>query len=431
MRRLPLLALPALALLLSGAAATPAELPKPPPPVEPAKPAEPAKVAEPGKPAEPPKAAEPAKKPAEPEAPVVRWLTSRELSLLPRAAAVEKEGDRIKFSHKLHKGKAKADCVDCHQSVADSETAAGSVKMKEAGCFDGCHDPETEREGNCGMCHTDEKNPSATFAPGPEELIFDHKAHLGRKDAEGNEIECKSCHPDAAKSTNVADDNLPKMELCETCHQAEVDRLACKACHERLPELAEKPMGEAIHKAGFFQMHAAWATGNGQLCVQCHEQHFCADCHERTGPMPPATMNPGAVERTFIHRGDFLGRHAMESVAKPASCQTCHGASFCQECHEERAKEVGFTGGTFGGHRSPHPPGYVRKNTGTKYHGLEARLNIGSCVACHDQGAASNCVDCHKVGGPGGDPHPPGWKRRGMESEKNSGRACVPCHDGG
>jgi len=51
-----------------------------------------------------------------------------------------------------------------------------------------------------------------------------------------------------------------------------------------------------------------------------------------------------------------------------------------------------------------------------------------SCASCHDQGAQSNCVQCHKVGGIGGDPHPPGFRSRHNLNEARSDGRCVACH---
>jgi hypothetical protein len=59
-------------------------------------------------------------------------------------------------------------------------------------------------------------------------------------------------------------------------------------------------------------------------------------------------------------------------------------------------------------------------------HGRAARRDIASCAACHDQGAASNCVRCHKVGAFGGSPHPPGWR----SSQPTTAESCAICHRG-
>jgi hypothetical protein len=322
----------------------------------------------------------------------------------------------LHFSHKLHR-KKKADCTDCHESVANARTSAQSDRPAEAVCFT-CHEA-SERE-NCATCH--EGTPRATKRPA-QELRFDHAAHLAR---EG--VECVTCHEKAPDATSADEPLLPTMATCTKCHehQVDMDRLNCTRCHTELPEKHAFPRDESMHGAGFVALHGAWAAGGSARCAQCHEQSFCADCHAAaTRPLPPSQLMPDRVDRAFIHRGDFLSRHALEARARPVSCLNCHGESFCRDCHDSRAQALGG-----GPKASPHPPGFVMRG-GVAFHGTEARQNPQACAACHDQGAASNCVTCHRVGGPGGNPHPPGWDRRGREEEKNRSGACVPCHAGG
>ena len=56
-------------------------------------------------------------------------------------------------------------------------------------------------------------------------------------------------------------------------------------------------------------------------------------------------------------------------------------------------------------------------------------MNIAQCATCHDQGRNSNCVSCHKVGGMGGNPHPPGFVDQHPREEINSNNMCRACHD--
>jgi len=53
-----------------------------------------------------------------------------------------------------------------------------------------------------------------------------------------------------------------------------------------------------------------------------------------------------------------------------------------------------------------------------------ARQNILSCAGCHNQGANSLCVACHRSGGV--NPHPPGWK--GTTPQIGSNPTCKICH---
>jgi RecJ-like exonuclease len=143
---------------------------------------------------------------------------------------------------------------------------------------------------------------------------------------------------------------------------------------------------------------------------------MCAQCHTATTrPIPPSVQFPEKVTADFIHRGDWISRHAIEQQVDPASCTKCHGRNYCQSCH---AFQNVAPGG--GSPRDPHPSGWLN------VHGLQARANIVACAACHDQGTASICVGCHRVGGVGGNPHPPGWK--GTASQAASQANCRACH---
>ena len=73
-----------------------------------------------------------------------------------------------------------------------------------------------------------------------------------------------------------------------------------------------------------------------------------------------------------------------------------------------------------GGH-SPHPPGW---DAGLA-HGSAAKHDILSCAACHDQGARSNCIECHRTV----NPHPTGWaQRHNRTSDVARNSMCRNCH---
>jgi hypothetical protein len=123
-----------------------------------------------------------------------------------------------------------------------------------------------------------------------------------------------------------------------------------------------------------------------------------------------------------VHQKDFLGRHPVEERADPDSCQRCHSAQTCQTCHEHSGVSAGSAGAL-----NPHPKGWTLPGSGV-FHGDAARRDITSCAACHDQGAASNCVTCHSVGGIGGNPHPSSWQSHHSLAEAQRDGRCVACH---
>jgi hypothetical protein len=130
------------------------------------------------------------------------------------------------------------------------------------------------------------------------------------------------------------------------------------------------------------------------------------------------------VTSDFIHRGDYVSRHPYDVERDPASCRKCHGTRFCDSCHEQQLMKPGIPNA-----RNPHPPGWVRRGSGA-FHGDAARDNIVNCAGCHDQGAASNCVACHQVGGIGGNPHPRGFLRKHDAGDIREQAMCRACHRG-
>lgn len=194
------------------------------------------------------------------------------------------------------------------------------------------------------------------FSPVVPAGPFSHQIHLQLK------LPCATCHP-AASSTQVADNNLPKPDVCAGCHKdgarpVKAPRLtnlsrfshkqhlqmgnlapaiakaidakeylsdpgdirrhldtknACTACHRGLEE------SSAVSAAVFPQMAD---------CLVCHNKidppFSCETCHERTAALKPAT-----------HTQDYLDRHTKTNVFKDkTTCAVCHGRRFtCLGCH--------------------------------------------------------------------------------------------------
>jgi hypothetical protein len=60
-------------------------------------------------------------------------------------------------------------------------------------------------------------------------------------------------------------------------------------------------------------------------------------------------------------------------------------------------------------------------------HGRAARRDPASCASCHGGAGEMLCVGCHRVGGIGGNPHPPGWSSR----QSLTDMPCRLCHTPG
>ena len=99
----------------------------------------------------------------------------------------------------------------------------------------------------------------------------------------------------------------------------------------------------------------------------------------------------------------------------PGTCNACHDDSSCRSCHEREGVAA-----TAAGAVSPHPPGWVGLSLADNEHGREARRDPAACASCHGGAGEQLCVGCHKVGGVGGSPHPPGW-------ESNQPMSALPC----
>jgi hypothetical protein len=312
------------------------------------------------------------------------------------------------FPHEKHSG---FECTDCHTEIAKS-TALGQAKLPGVAKCEECHDrsaPEDKAK------FTPPTRPARQY-----EIRFDHAAHLKRVP----KGDCTVCHK-SLPAPGEPWKPTPPMAACTACHNHQVDfaEARCAPCHVSLKRFPLKPVTEYAHQGDWIKEHGKLAKGSAETCAACHEQTYCAQCHTPdTGPMRPEIRFPEKVESGFIHRGDFLSRHQIEAQASPASCRKCHGSYFCDSCHSEQG--LSTRPGTLNP-REPHPqPDWMTKGSGN-FHGDAARANIVSCAGCHDQGAASICVLCHRSGGAAGvNIHPPSFKR--TDKTRPMCRACHP-----
>ncbi len=253
----------------------------------------------------------------------------------------------------------------------------------------------------CSDCH--DKVPAAPPARRVDvALTFSHADHLPRVNGD-----CTKCHT-ALVEPGIAKAPVPPMSTCTGCHNHAMDyaQAKCQPCHVDLKRYRLKPVSDFKHAGDFLRTHGQMARTSAATCAACHEQTSCAECHAATTrPFKADIQWPEKVESSFIHRGDYVSRHVIDASADPASCRRCHGSAFCEACHNEQNVSPQSPSAT---PRDPHPPGWASRSA----HGAAARQNIVSCAGCHDQGARSICVSCHKPNGPGGNPHPPGWTQR-------------------
>jgi hypothetical protein len=328
-----------------------------------------------------------------------------------KAKKVEKEQQAQRpepeFPHSIHVDQG-IECKDCH---------AG---MDKATSLTQQHLPTSEK---CSECHEGYDAPKP--GPLPQRINFSHAKHLGQPAVAGK---CDTCHK---KLPEMGEPrwSMP-MDTCTSCHkhQADFNEGRCRPCHVDLkgyfPERAYS------HQGDWIRLHGPLARPSAESCAQCHDQPYCAECHSATtAAARPSIIFPEEVERGFIHRGDYVSRHMVEAASDPASCQRCHGRKYCETCHEQQNLQ-----GVLGAGRIPESHakiGWANDRASGNFHGDAARRNITSCAACHDQGADSLCVACHRVGGPGGNPHPSSFSKRHDTGDIRDNAMCRNCHTAG
>jgi hypothetical protein len=324
-----------------------------------------------------------------------------------------------RFDHRMHLAErpcggegqqACLACVSCHQGRAgehDTFAPPGAAKCSA------CH----EKDGEEKLTHA--LRPAIAVQPAGKSIQFDHDKHLTLPEVKG---QCVKCHAGAV-GFEGSSRLFPPMATCTGCHnhQEQFASGVCTNCHRTEDLRGLKPTSFLPHDAAWMRRHGDSARTDGAQCAMCHAQTSCDACHESSRPLRAALANPGKIEREFVHRFDFISRHALESQLAPGQCFTCHVRNECNACHASRGVSPSVRGA-----QNPHPPGWASGMISNS-HGAAARRDIASCAACHDQGAASNCVRCHKVGAMGGTPHMRGFK----STEPITSPSCAPCHGGG
>ncbi len=324
------------------------------------------------------------------------------------AACVEREPARFPHQAHLETPGCRGDCLSCNTCHTPSAQGRQS-KLPPVSVCTGCHRRDAAQATS--VLKVTPRRPSGS-------IIFDHTQHLAMPSIQG---QCVGCHAGVVEPDRPP---IPTMSQCFTCHEhaQQWQRAECTPCHDQRDLRTSLPRTFLRHDENFARRHATPATTQKQLCQSCHTQADCDGCHDTVQGLSIERRMPERIERAFIHRGDFLSVHAIEARAEPAKCQRCHEASSCEGCHTAR----GVSGGLINP-RNPHPLEWVRANPqALNFHGRAARRDILACAACHDQGPATNCIRCHRVGGYGGNPHPNGrWPTSGGIDQP----MCGYCHE--
>jgi hypothetical protein len=285
-----------------------------------------------------------------------------------------------RFSHAAHMDAGRMEQkVGFHVTCADCHVRDGKLARPDHATCARCHAPEASvigapRMDECTACHDTgiaQQRTRARLIRG--DVHFDHDHH--RADRRGTPIRCEQCHAQSAQATGYADhaapqisacvgchddsDRVPsgmRMRVCETCHAARSERLTALAPRNHLPA-TERPLD---HTLAFRRDHAGAAEADAARCAACHTQmsgnphDACDECHQ--------SMRPADHVVTWRELD-----HGAEAAADRDRCALCHVVEFCTACHSQRPRSHGF-------------PGSFATD-----HGPLARINIRSCLTCHQE----------------------------------------------
>lgn len=110
----------------------------------------------------------------------------------------------------------------------------------------------------------------------------------------------------------------------------------CSECHDDQQKGTLKAIPYFSHSKSFVDNHRFYAANDNRLCIVCHKESFCADCHTNKVEMKPSTKYGYRPDREMPHLGDFMVLHRIEGKLDPASCYRCHGRANnerCSSCH--------------------------------------------------------------------------------------------------
>jgi hypothetical protein len=297
----------------------------------------------------------------------------------------------VRFSHQLHMDYSRIEArVGFHVACADCHVRDGALAPANHATCARCHAAETGLDKapameDCSSCHNKGVNLRNRARLIKGDLRFDHARH--RSDRRGTAIRCEECHADSKGSSSYGDHAPPRVErcvgchddsqrtptelrmrLCETCHSQRIQTVASLAPRNHLPA-SERPLD---HTLAFRRDHSEAAERDGARCAACHTQmsgnarDVCDECHQ--------TMRPADHRITFRELD-----HGTEAAADRDRCARCHVVEFCTACHAQRPRSHGFPG------------------TFLTDHGGLARINVRSCMTCHD--ADNDCLRCHTMRG--------------------------------
>jgi len=235
---------------------------------------------------------------------------------------------------------------------------------------------------------------------------------------------------------------------CSTCHLAGAqkvipDEAVCLQCHKgSFVENVVIPTPKTHGPLWGFN-HRSFAKGAEANCAECHQQSECLECHQAG-----FADEMGAFGNNLdnVHRSDFQVSHPIAARTDPQLCISCHENSFCVDCHNTFAPSdlaldshrrgwsditvAGASHANFSENscESCHQNSVLPSHEWSARHSREARKNLMTCQACHPEGDV--CLQCHgTVSGLKINPHPADWDDFSERLERASGgKTCRKCH---
>jgi hypothetical protein len=131
----------------------------------------------------------------------------------------------IEFSHKIHAGTFKLDCLHCH-SGARRSTVAGIPSVSF--CM-GCHRMAAVNRPEIRRLRTyfDKQTPLrwTRIVKQPDYVFFNHSPHIAKG------IRCQQCHGPIETMARVRLDHTLSMTVCVDCHRENKAPVDCYTCH--------------------------------------------------------------------------------------------------------------------------------------------------------------------------------------------------------
>ncbi len=134
----------------------------------------------------------------------------------------------IAFSHKIHAGKLKLACTECHTSVEKSPRAGVPPVEK---CMS-CHKTVAVEKPEVQKIHRywEDREPipwSRVYSVRVRNYVyFSHKRHIKKG------VDCSACHGDVKNMERIRKVSSLNMGWCVSCHRQKQAPTDCLICHK-------------------------------------------------------------------------------------------------------------------------------------------------------------------------------------------------------